>query len=342
MSVHYQASLKRLYYTLSTHSLTLLCCCLLLIASLVLSGCDQHDDGQQVVAITQIIEHPALDDVRRGIEDVFKQYNKANQKQLRWVYKNAQGQINIAVQIAQGVVGEGADVIVAIGTPMAQSIQTTNREANIPLVFAAVTDPIAAGLVNSLDAQKSNVTGVMDSPPVNKIVDLMLEMMPNLKTVGLMYNPGEANSVVTIRKFKKLAQAHNLQVVEGPVQKSSDLVTVAQYLMPKVEAIFVPQDNVIVSAMSTLAKVCLDRGIPVFAADSGSVQNGALATFSFSYYQLGQETGRRVLKILGGTPAQSIAVTTPPEVKLYINQSSAKQLKLTIPQSLLDKVAAQE
>ncbi len=309
---------------------------LCLILCLSFAGCDQSSD-KKMVSIVQIIEHPALEDVRRGIEDTLKRSKLYRDGKLSWRYANAQGSITTAVQIANKIIGHPPNVAVAIGTSVAQTLYSALKEHGIPIVFTAVTDPVAAGLMQSLQAPHPNITGVMDAPRLDKQLDLMQTILPDMKTIGVMYNPGESNSVATLEKFKALAQLRGFKIIEGPVYKTVDVLQVANSIMPKVDAIFSPQDNIVVAAMRTVVNNGIRLGTPVFAADSGSVKNGAVATLSYSYYELGQETGQRILEILDGKPPGSIPVTTPSGVNLYLNQTTAKALNIVLPNSLLQK-----
>lgn len=333
--------LTHLYTNPIKHSLRLLASrglylVITLFVCLGLLGCDQQSD-KKVVSIVQIIEHPALDDVRHGIEDVLKKSELYQKGQLTWKYENAQGNISTAMQIAHEIIGQTPEVAVAIGTPVAQALHSALQEHNIPIVFAAVTDPIAAGLVQSLQAPPDHMTGVMDSPPLDKQLELIQQILPHLKTIGVMFNPGESNSVATLEKFKALAKVRGLKILEGAVYKPVDILQVANRIMPKVDAVFSPQDNIVVSAMKTVVNNGIKHGKPVFAADGGSVKNGALATLSYSYYELGQETGRRILQVLKGASPGSIPVTAPSQVNLYINQETAKTLGIPLPKDLLQK-----
>lgn len=297
-----------------------------------MNGCDQSSSTQHLyrIGISQIIEHKALDETRRGIEDTLNQ--ELGKDNVHILYKNAQGSLPISKQIAQYLVEASPQVVVGVSTASAQALKASLRGSNIPLVFTCVTDPVKAGLIPDLKTPPPGVTGVVDTPPLNAQLLLIQKLLPSLKTLGILYTPGEINSVTVLENLRNLCQQHGIALMEQPVLKSSEISASARALMPQVQAVYVPQDNAIVAAMSSLIRVSYELKIPVFASDPGSVTQGALAAVCYSYYDIGMETGRKILEILKGKKPESLKIEPPQAFKYYINDQSAEKLGLKIPE----------
>ena len=284
------------------------------------------------VAVTQIVEHPALDAVRDGIQDELAEAGYEEGSSLTWAWESAQGQPATATQIAQKFVGEAPDLIVAIATPSAQAAVATSDD--IPVVFSAVTDPVGAELVPSLDAPGELVTGVSDLSPIDQHLALIKEIAPETATIGVVYNAGEANSVSLVDLIKAEAPGQDLTVVEATVASSADVATAAESLVGKVDAIYVPTDNTVVSALESVLTVGAENQIPVFAGDTDSVERGAIAGISFDYYDVGRQTGDIVVRILEGEQPGSIPVETVETLQLAINPAAAAAMGIEIPEAV--------
>lgn len=286
----------------------------------------------KTVAITQIVEHPALDACKKGVEDALKENGFIKGKNLTILFENGQGQIPNTISIAKKFAGKNPDVIVAIATPSAQAV--AKSAPNIPLVFSAVTDPVSAGLVKALNKPSKYITGVSDLSPVDKHLALIISIVPNIKKIGVVYNSGEANSITLIKLLKKAASNNKLEVVEAIALKSSEVLTATRSLIGKVDAIYVPTDNTVVSAFEAVVKVGQDGKIPVFAGDTSSVKRGAVAALGFDYYDVGLQTGKIVVDILNGTNPANIDVQTVSKLRLSINLKAAKKMGVKIPNIL--------
>ena len=282
------------------------------------------------VATTAIVEHPALDAVRDGIKSVLNESGYEG-SQLKFTYESAQGQPAIAAQIARKMVGDQPDVIVAIATPSAQAAVSVSR--NIPVVFSAVTDPIGAKLIATMKKPGGNVTGLSDMVNVKQHLELIKEFIPNLKTVGVPYNPGEANSVSTVAALKVAAAEMGIKIVESAAPKSSDVMIAAKQLVGKVDAIYCPIDNTIISAVESVVKVGIDAQIPVFAGDTDTVSRGAVAAVGYDYFDLGRQTGDIVVRILKGEKAGDIDVKMAKGTNLFVNPKMAARMGIQIPAS---------
>ena len=277
------------------------------------------------IAITQIVKHPSLDLIAQGILKELKEngYDEANITQ-----DNAQGNMTTAVQIAQKIVSQKPDLVIAISTPSAQTMQKALQGTQIPLVFGAVTDPLGTKLVKNLEKPKGFITGTVDLPSAEDQVALMQKMLPRLKTVGLVYNPSETNSVFQLTQFKKALTLKSLKFAEATAVKTSEVQSAVSSLLNKVEAIFIPNDNTVVSALQALLKVTNESKIPVFVSDPESVGAGALAGIANHQEQVGRETGKIAIRILKGEVAGSIAVKIVKASKAYMNEEAKKKLGL--------------
>lgn len=285
------------------------------------------------VAITAIVEHPALDAVRDGVLDALNDAGYTEGKNLKWQYQSAQGNTGTAAQIARKFIGDKPDALVAIATPSAQAAVAGTKR--IPVVFSAVTDPVEAQLVPSWEASGTNVTGVSDLLELDKQIELIKQLVPNAKKVGMVYNPGEANSVVVVEAFKKLLSNYGMELVEAAAPRTVDVGSAARSLVGKVDVIYTNTDNNVVSAYEALVKVGNDRKIPLVASDTDSVKRGAIAALGMDYRDLGRQTGRMVVRILEGEAPGKIKPETSNNLQLFLNETAAKKQGVTLSEELL-------
>jgi len=291
--------------------------------------------AEKHVAITQIVEHPALDAVRNGVKDVLAENEWKEGENLKWNYQSAQGNTATAAQIAKKFAGDQPDAIVAIATPSAQAVAASARASNI--IFSAVTDPVAAKLVKAWDQPGKNITGVSDLTPIDKHMALVKEVLPEAKTLGVIYNPGEANSVSLVNLVKSEAPKLGLKVVEAAAPKSADVQTATRSLMGKVDAIYLPTDNTVISAMEGVVKIAEQADIPLFAGDTDSVKRGAIAALGFNYYEVGRQTGQMLVKILNGTAPSALPVEGIDKTELFVNPGAAERMGITLDEALIAK-----
>ena len=289
------------------------------------------------ISVSQFVEHPALDAVLQGFQDYMHEKNIP----VTYTVHNAQANMGTATQIAQQMVGEKADLLVAIATPSAQTcVQALSKapaDLKRPLLFTAVTDPIAAGLVKDLQHPEGGITGVSDLLPIKEHIVMVLTFKPDIKKLGLLYNAGEANSKATIASIKALQGELGFDTVEATASKTADVYQAAKSLVGKVDAIFIPTDNTIISALESVLKVGIQNKLPIFAADVDSVKRGAVAAMGFDYYKHGYQTGAIAERILNGEKPENIPVQFQTDLQLYINANSAKQMGVVPPESLLKK-----
>jgi putative ABC transport system substrate-binding protein len=297
--------------------------------STMVMAADKH------VAITQIVEHPALDAVRKGVKDVLNEAGYVEGKGLKWSFESAQGNAATAAQIAKKFVGDAPDVIVAIATPSAQTVVASTK--TIPVIFSAVTDPVGAKLVKDPMHPGANVSGVTDLTPIAAHMKLVKRIVPGATSVGVIFNPGEVNSITLVDLIKAEAPKVGMKVVEAAAPKSGDVLAAARSLVGKVQAIYIPTDNTVVSAFEVVVKVGNEASIPVLAGDTGSVPRGAVAAAGFNYYDVGRQTGHMVVKVLAGEKVGDMAVEGVAKTELYLNMKSAKAQGVTLPDDLISE-----
>ncbi|MBA3814130.1 MAG: ABC transporter substrate-binding protein [Alphaproteobacteria bacterium] len=285
------------------------------------------------IAITQFVTHGALDTVRTALLEELEKKGYKEGENLTITFDNAHGNATTASQIARKFLGLKPDVIVAIATPSALSMVKTIKNS-IPIVFSAVTDPVRAGLVSSLQNHPQNVTGVMDAPPIKEQMGFIKTLLPAAKTIGIIYNPGDNGSVSSLEVIREEAKAQGFALVEVTPVKSSDIQAALLQLVGQVDAIYVPLDNMIVSAMKTVSAISLKHKIPLFAADSGSVESGALACVGYSYHLAGLKTGDMAEEILKGKKSSEIDIASPDKIDVFINRNALETLKISLPESL--------
>ena len=289
------------------------------------------------VAVTAIVEHPALDSVRDGVQAALKAAGFEAGKNLKWQYQSAQGNTGTAAQIARKFIGDKPDAIVAIATPSAQAVVAATK--SVPVVFSAVTDPVAAKLVASWEASGTNVTGVSDVLALDKQMELVRQVVPQAKRVGMVYNPGEANSVVVVKELQKLLPTLGMTLVEAAAPRTVDVSSAARSLVGKVDVIYTSTDNNVVSAYEALVKVGQDAKVPLVASDTDSVKRGAIAALGINYRDLGEQTGRMVVRILKGEQPGAIKPEVSTKVELFVNPGAAEKQGVQLSDALVKSAA---
>ena len=309
-----------------------------LFISLLGYTCVYAAPANKHVAVTQIVEHPALDAVRRGVKDVLAEAGWTEQTNLKWDYQSAQGAVATAAQIAKKFAGDQPDVLVAIATPSAQAAVASAR--NTKIVFSAVTDPVGAKLVNSWEKPGKNVTGVSDLTPIKQHLELVREVIPSATKLGIIYNPGEANSVSLVKLIHLHAPELGFKVSEAAAPKSADVQTAVRSLLGRVDAIYLPTDNTVISAIEGIIKIAEQADIPVFAGDTDSVGRGAVAALGFNYYEVGRQTGDIVVQILNGAQPATMPVQGVNKTDLFVNPKAAERMGLKLSPEFLAKAAS--
>lgn len=299
---------------------------------LAAAGLVQAQDVR-TVAITQIVEHPALDAVYQGVKDELAAQGFKEGENLKVMHESAQGNSAIASQIARKFVGDSPDVIVAIATPSAQTVAAAAR--NVPVIFSAVTDPVGAKLVPALEASGTNISGVSDMLPIDKHLDMLLRVMPEAKRIGTVYNPGEANAVSLVNLLEERLAARDLKLVKAAATKTSEVLGASRSLVGEVDAIYLTTDNTVISAVEAVISVGERASIPVFAADTATVSRGAVAALGFNYYNHGRQTGAMVARVLNGNKPGDMPVETMDTLDLFVNPAAAERMGITLSDDLI-------
>jgi putative ABC transport system substrate-binding protein len=310
--------------------------------ALALAGCSNGNANSETetaegaesfnIGINQLVQHEALDAAAQGFKDALSDAGF----EVTYDEQNANGEQGTAVTIAQKFAQDDLDLVLAIATPAAQA--SAQAITDIPVLFTAVTDPVEAGIVADWDAPGANITGVSDLNPVKEQLQLMMDIVPDAKTVGVVYSSGEVNSAVQVEIAQAEAKSLGFEIKETTISNPSELAQAVNSL-GDVDAIWVPGDNGVTSAIEVVVQYSEANQIPLFAADAGQVEGGAIATYGLDYYQLGYQTGEMAVKVLTEGADVSIMAVQMPEAEtppLTINLGAAERMGVTIPQELID------
>lgn len=289
------------------------------------------------IGIATLVSHPALDAAQEGFIEGLKEAGYEEGKNLKLDKKNANADQSTLTNIASTFANSDADLFYAIATPTAQALAQSITDR--PVVFAAVTEPVEAGLVASWDAPDANVTGVSDMNPMGGQVALIQEILPNVKKIGIVYSSGEVNSEVQVKQAKEAAEAAGIEVVTATVTNSSEVQQGAQSI--DADVFLIPTDNIVVSAAESVIQVAEQKGIPVIASDTDTMARGAAAGLSVNYTQQGKDAAKIALRLLAGEKASAIPVETQKEFDLYVNVEAAKKQGIELPQAVIDRAAKQ-
>jgi len=292
--------------------------------------------SQTLVAITQIAPHPSLDAIRQGILDELKTHKVPADAIL---FQNAQGSVSTAAQIAQKFASLSPKVIVPITTPSSQSAYSAARDRHIPVVFVAVSDPTVAKLASTLEKGKQGISGVYDLAPVQEQAKLIKDILGEKAslTIGILYNPGEANSVSQVDLMTKELSKLGVRVLKVTASATTEVSAATQSLIGKVTAIYIPNDNTFISALDAVLKISQEHKIPVFSSDPESVERGCLATIAPNQYEIGKQAGRMIASVLSGKSIDEIPLEKASALTLAINVDTARHLGITFPQNILSK-----
>lgn len=284
------------------------------------------DEAAKIVGLAQLVDHSSLNTIRDAFLDEMdvNGYGEDSGK-VTIDYQNAAGKTSTLDTIMSGYAAEDADVIVAIATPTALSAQ--NYSQDIPVVFSAVSDPVGAGLVESIEKPGGNITGTSDEVQVEQIIDLMLQLSPDIKTVGVLYNLGEANSVSNVERFKTYAKEKGLEVIEKTGTDNTTMQQAALELAHSVDAMFSPNDNTVATGMASLGQIAAEAGVPYYVGADSMVQTGGFATVGIDYEELGRETARMTIDVLEGeSPAELPVKVFKDNLNVYVNEDLLSQL----------------
>lgn len=302
---------------------------LLVVVSLIFSGCsvknDESTSGEKIytIGISQLVEHPALDDARKGFEDGLKELGV----NVKIDYQNAAGEIPNTVSIAEKLKKDNVDLIYTIATPAAQSAKQVTKD--IPILFSAVTDPVKSEIVKSWDDVGGNVTGTSDKAPIESQLKMFNQIDESIKTIGILYNTSEANSEIQIEEVKKLAPNQDLEVVTVGVTNVNEIPQAIDSLLAKVDAIYTPSDNLIASSIELISTKLIDKKVISVSAEGAHVDSGTLITNGLSYYELGKQTAQMAKEILvDNKNISDIPVGLAQKTKTTVNIDTLEKLGL--------------
>lgn len=315
----------------------ILCCCMI-SSVLFAQGAQEQPMGVSTkIGISKLLAHPALDVIEQGIQD----YLASTGLPVAYDLQNANGDISTAVSIAQKFKSDKMDIVVGIATPTAQAL--ANVFTDIPVVFSSITDPVAAGLVDSYDLpQTTNICGVSDLTPVESQIKLLIDLT-GAKTIGNVYASNEANAVALMQLAQQACDRYGVKLVTAAVSNSAEVKMAAQSIIDRVDAVYVGTDNTVISALASLADVCTKANKPLFSGDTTSSEGlDVFAAWGFNYYNAGIYTGKMIEQIINGADPGALGtmfLTEPSDFELWFNMDVINRLGLTIPQDMLDSAA---
>lgn len=316
----------------------------LLIVCVLGYGIYSHNKGEDTnkaqnkevkVGVLQLLSHPALDQIYKGLEDGLAKEGYKVGDNLKIDLQNAQGDQSNLASMGQKLVSDNNDILVGITTPATLSLSNATKDK--PIIMAGITYPVEAGLIKSEDKPGNNITGVSDRTPIKQQLEIMKKVLPKMKKVGILYTASEDNSVKQAQEAEKLAKELGLEVKVSSIANTNDIQQVTESLASETDAIFVPIDNTIASAMSTVVKVTDAKKIPVFPSADTMVADGGVLGIGVDQYKIGVETAKVVAKVLKGEDTKNMPIVLANEGVIYLNEAKAKQLGIEIPNDIKEK-----
>ena len=324
----------------------------LTMAAIAMTGCgsksgetqkqvsEESAQGSYTIGISQFAEHGSLDNCKEGFLEGLAEQGIEEGKNLEILFDNAQADTGTAATIADNFVSKKADLICAIATPSAMSAYNSCMNTDIPVIYTAVSDPVGAGLANDDGVPAGNITGTSDALPVEEQLEMIHTMMPDAKTVGILYTTSEANSISTIKEYKEKAGNYGLEIVDTGINTIADVEMAAKDMAAKVDCISNLTDNTVVSALQTVLAAANDQGIPVFGSEIEQVKNGCMASMGIDYIALGKQTGMMAAKVLmGETSAADMKYEICAGANLYVNTAAAEKINFELDDTYINNAA---
>lgn len=287
------------------------------------SSSEQASSDVVKVGVLQYMEHESLTAAREGFVAELEANGYKEGEKLVLDYQNAQGDQANLQTISEQLI-DGNDIVLAIATPSAQSLATVSTET--PIVFTAVTDPLSADLVESIEKPGGLLTGTSDQAPIDKQVELLGQAVPDAKTVGILYTTSERNSEVQVEQAKELLEKAGYKVVVKGITSSNEVQDATTSLMKDVDALFIPTDNTVASTMTMIGELSVEHKVPVIGGSTDMVDEGGLLTYGTNYEALGRQTAKMAIKIIEGANVSETAVEYPETVSLHVNEEMAQKL----------------
>lgn len=304
-------------------------------------GCNEGDKTSSTkkteynIGISQLVQHPALDSAREGFIEGLKEKGYEEGKNIKIDYQNAQGDNPTSQTIAQKFTSEKKDLILAIATTSAQAVYNSTKE--IPTVFTAVTDPVSAGIAKDWKSSGTNMTGVSDMVPIDKQLELLLKLKPEIKNIGVIYNTSETNSVVQVEELKKEASKLNISVKEIGITNVNEINQNLSAALGSIDALYAPTDNTVASAYDLVGNLCINKNIPILCGEEAGVSKGGLCSIGIDYFKLGKEAGYKAAEILNGKAPSDIEISTLSDMSITINTDVVEKLNITVPDDINSK-----
>ena len=305
----------------------------------ILAGCgksatDSNNGGTassavKNIGVIQLVQHDALDASNKGFVDGLKEKGYEEGKNIKIEQQNAQGEQANAQTIAKQFTDAKKDLIFAIATPAVQAAYNSTKD--IPIIFTAVTDPVKAEVAKDWKSSGTNVTGTSDKVPVDKQMELLKKLLPNAKTVGVIYNTSETNSVVQVDELKAAAEKQGLTVKEIGVTTVNEINQNLASALGQIDVLYTPTDNTVASGYALVGKLCLDKNVPIIGAEEAVVTKGGLASIGIDYYKLGKEAGYKAAEVLDGKKPSDVEISTLSDMSFTINTDVVKKLNITLP-----------
>lgn len=297
-------------------------------------------DKSYTIGIGQFAEHGSLDNCREGFLLGLAEEGIEEGKNLTVMYENSQADGGTASQIINNFLSKKADLICAIATPMAQAAYGGAKKADIPVIYTAVTDPVAAALASEDGTPAGEVTGTSDKLPVEKQLEMIRKILPDAKTIGILYSTSEVNSETAIAEYKAAAPEYGFEIVEGPVTATADIPLATDSILEKVDCLNNLTDNTVVSSLPLILDKAGKKNIPVFGSEVEQVKIGCLASMGLDYVDLGKQTGKMAAQVLKGEKkASEMKFQVIEEAAFYGNSKAAENLGITLPAELTEHAA---
>ena len=298
------------------------------------------DGASYTIGIGQFAEHGSLDNCREGFLQGLAEEGIVEGENLTIMYENSQADGGTASQIINNFIAKKADLICAIATPIAQAAYGGAKKENIPVIYTAVTDPVAAALAAEDGTPVGEVTGTSDKLPVEKQLEMIRQILPDAKTIGILYSTSEVNSETAIAEYKAAAPNYGFEIVEGPVTATADIPLAADSILEKADCLNNLTDNTVVSSLPMILDKAAKKNIPVFGSEVEQVKIGCLASIGLDYIDLGKQTGRMAAKVLKGeAKASEMKYEVIEEAAFYGNSKAAENLGITLPEELTKTAA---
>lgn len=319
------------------------------LAAAALSGCSSkaaseksstNDSTAYTVGIGQFAEHGSLDNCREGFIQGLAEEGIEEGKNLTVLYENAQADGGTASQIINNFLSKKVDLICGIATPMAQAAYSGAKKTDVPVIFTAVTDPVAAALAKEDGTPAGEITGTSDKLPVEKQLEMIRKILPDAKTIGILYSTSEVNSEAAIKEYKAAAASYGFEIVEGAVSATADIPLATDSILEKVDCLNNLTDNTVVSSLPLILDKAGKKNIPVFGSEVEQVKIGCLASMGLDYIDLGKQTGIMAAKVLKGeAKAGDMNFEVIKEAAFYGNAKVAENLGISLPSELTGSAA---